>query len=105
MNQPITHNTMQKITLIGNLAADAVQVKKKNDELFVSFSIACREKRGESESVTYYETSYRNDGAFQYLKQGKKVYVEGTPEVRAYLNKEGQPVGSVVVRVHTLELL
>jgi len=97
---------MQKIQLIGNLAADALQVPSKNGgEPFISFTVACNEKKNDQEVTTWYEATYKSTGAFQFLKQGKKVYIEGLPECKSFLTKEGAPASRIVVRVHNLELL
>lgn len=97
---------MQKLQLIGNLAADATQVQGKDGrEPFISFTLACNEKKGDQEVTTWYEATYKSTGAFQFLKQGKKVYIEGTPECRSYLTKDNTPAARIIVRVHNLELL
>lgn len=97
---------MQKIQLIGNLAADAVQVPGKDGrEPFVSFTIACNEKKGDQEVTSWYEATYKSTGAFQFLKQGKKVYVDGLPECKAFMTKDNAPAAKIVVRVFNLELL
>lgn len=97
---------MQKIQLIGNLAADAVQVQGKDGrDPFISFRLGCNEKRGEQEVTTWYEATCKSTGVLQFLKQGKKVYVEGIPEAKAYQTKDGAPGASIKVSVHNLELL
>ncbi len=41
----------------------------------------------------------------QYLKKGKLVFVEGSPEVEAYSNKENLPAATLRLRVRDLQLL
>ena len=41
----------------------------------------------------------------QYLKKGKMVYAEGSPDVDGYLNKENQPAATLRMRVQNLQLL
>ncbi|MEJ7675933.1 MAG: single-stranded DNA-binding protein [Chitinophagaceae bacterium] len=41
----------------------------------------------------------------QYLKKGKMVYAEGSPEADGYLNKENQPAATLRLRVQNLQLL
>ena len=55
--------------------------------------------------TTWSEATYKSTGAFQFLKQGKKVFLEGLPECKSFLTKEGAPASRIVVRVHNLELL
>lgn len=97
---------MQKIEIIGNLVADAAMVQSKTGgEPFMSFKVTCNEKKGDSDIKTTYEVTGKSTGVFQFLKTGKKVFVSGTPSVRAYVNKEGNPAAQLIIRMHGLELL
>ena len=97
---------MQRIEIIGNLAMDAQMVTSKNGgEPFMSFKVICNEKKGDVETKQTYEVTGKANGAFQFLKVGKKVYVAGTPAVRAYQTKEGTPAAQLVIRMSTLDLL
>lgn len=97
---------MQQIQIIGNLAMDAALIQGQNgSDPFVSMKVICNDKKGEVETKVFYEATYKSTGAFNFLKQGKKVYLSGTPTVRAYQTKDGNLAGQIVIRVHTLELL
>lgn len=97
---------MQQIMVVGNLLQDAASVQGHNGgEPFISFKVVCNEKKGDLETKTIYEATYRSSGVLDYLKKGKKVLLLGTPAVRAYMSKDNAPVGQLVVRVHSLELL
>lgn len=97
---------MQNIEIIGNLAQDAAMVPSKNGgEPFISFKVICNEKKGDTEIKTVYEVTGKSSGVFQFLKQGKRVFVSGTPSARAYQSKDGNLVGQIVIRAHNLELL
>lgn len=97
---------MQKIEIIGNLVADAEMIQGKNgSEPFMSFKVTCNEKRGDADFKTTYEVTGKSTGAFQFLKSGKKVFVSGSPAVRAYISKDNTPTARLVIRMHALELL
>lgn len=97
---------MQKIEIIGNLAKDAAMVQSQNGgDPFMSFKVICNEKKGDADVKTTYEVTGKSSGVFQFLKQGKKVFVSGTPSARAYLTKEGAPAAQLIIRAHNLELL
>lgn len=97
---------MQQIMVVGNLLQDAATVQGNNGgDPFISFKIVCNEKKGDMDVKTFYEATYKSSGVFGYLKKGKKVLVVGSPSVRAYVSKDNVPVGQMVIRVHSLELL
>lgn len=101
---------MQKTTLIGNLGGDAVQRTTDSGAIAISFNVAVSERRKDQEYTTWYScTMWRNPdqstAVAQYLKKGKKVYVEGKPSVRAFTDKNGQNGASLDVRVDYVELL
>jgi len=97
---------MQRIEIIGNLAKDAAMVQSQNGgDPFMSFKVICNEKKGDADVKTTYEVTGKSTGAFQFLKQGKKVFVSGSPSSRAYLTKEGSPASQMVIRAHNIELL
>ncbi|MBQ0025713.1 MAG: single-stranded DNA-binding protein [Bacteroidales bacterium] len=97
---------MQNIEIIGNLAQDASMVQSKNGgDPFMSFKVICNEKKGDAEVKTVYEVTGKSSGVFQFLKQGKRVFVSGMPSARAYQSKDGNLMAQIVIRVHNLELL
>lgn len=97
---------MQQIMAVGNLLQDAATVQGHNGgDPFISFKIVCNEKKGDMDTKTIYEATYRSSGVLDYLKKGKKVLLVGSPSVRAYMSKDNVPVGQIVIRVHSLELL
>ena len=97
---------MIRIELIGNLGADAAQIQSpRGGEPFVSFRIACTENKGDHEVTHWLEATTGLSGNFDYLKKGKRVYIEGIPEVSSYVKKDGKAEARIVVRVKNLELL
>lgn len=97
---------MQRIEIIGNLAADATMVTAKNGgEPFMSFKVICNEKKGEVETAQTFEITGKATGALQFLRKGKKVFVAGMPSVRTFTTKDGKTVGQLVIRMSVLDLL
>lgn len=102
---------MIKLQVIGNLGKDCV-VREVNGKNVINFNVAHTEKYKDSqgnqqEKTTWVECSYWTDrpAVAPYLTKGKTVYVEGAPEVNVYSNKEGQPAGSLRMRVLSLQLI
>ncbi len=97
---------MQRIEIIGNLAKDAAQFEGQNGRPpFLSFTVICNEKRGETEIRVPYEVTSSACGLLEFLKKGKQVYVAGIPSARAYINKDEQPVGQMRISAQNIELL
>jgi single-strand DNA-binding protein len=103
---------MIKLIALGNLGRDA-EVKDVSGKKVIEFSIAHSEKYTDrngqqQERTTWVRCSYwrENDrvGVAEYLKKGKRVFVEGVPQVTSYTTKEGQPGASLDLRVTNLEL-
>ena len=102
---------MIKLQIVGNLGADCIQ-KEVNGKNVINFNVAHTEKFKDSqgnlkERTTWVNCAYWTDrtAVAQYLKKGKLVYVEGTPDAEAYTNKENQPAATLRLRVRDLQLL
>jgi single-strand DNA-binding protein len=103
---------MRRITLIGNLTADA-EVKDVGTKKVINFAIGTSEKFKDQQGVSveksyYYNCSIWRDSnvnVAKYLTKGTKVFIEGTPEVEVYKDKEGTYKGSIKVSVANLELI
>lgn len=102
---------MIKLQIIGNLGADCIQ-KEVNGKTVINFNVAHSEKFKDAqgnpkEKTTWVNCAYWTDrtAVAQYLTKGRTVYAEGTPEVDAYANKEGQPAATLRMRVQTVQLL
>ncbi len=102
---------MIKLQIVGNLGADCIQ-KEVNGKNVINFNVAHTEKFKDAqgnlkERTTWVNCAYWTDrtAVAQYLKKGKQVYVEGSPEAEAYTNKENQPAATLRLRVRDLQLL
>ncbi|HEY8688340.1 MAG TPA: single-stranded DNA-binding protein [Chitinophagaceae bacterium] len=102
---------MIKLQIVGNLGKDCI-VKEINGKNVINFSVAHTERFKDSQGIqkertTWVECAYWTDrtAVAQYLKKGKMIYAEGSPEADGYLNKENQPAATLRMRVQNLQLL
>ena len=102
---------MIKLQIVGNLGGDCI-VKEVNGKNVINFNVAHTEKYKDAqgnlkERTTWVNCAYWTDrtAVAQYLKRGKQVYAEGSPEADGYLNKENQPAATLRMRVQNLQLL
>ena len=102
---------MIKLQIVGNLGKDCI-VKEINGKNVINFSVAHTDKFKDAagnvkERTTWVECAYWSDrtAVAQYLKKGKMVYAEGSPEADSYLNKDNQPAATLRMRVQNLQLL
>lgn len=102
---------MIKLQIVGNLGGDCIQ-KEVNGKTVINFNVAHTEKFKDAqgnlkERTTWVNCAYWTDrtAVAQYLKKGKQIYAEGSPEADGYLNKENQPAATLRMRVQNLQLL
>lgn len=102
---------MIKTQIIGHLGKDAI-VNDVNGKKVINFSIAHTEKFKDSngnkkEKTTWVDCSNWTDKTtiVQYLKKGTQVFVEGTPDTKAYLTKDNTAGSTLTVRVSNIQLL
>ena len=101
---------MIKMTVIGNIGADAVQ-RETNGRKYTTFNVAVSTKYknqdgSETERTTW--ISCARDGQSpidQWLKRGRQVYMEGTPSVSMFTDNQGHPNCNLKLAVHRIELL
>lgn len=101
---------MQRLQIIGNLGADARIIEPENGNAFVTFSVAVNEvyslKTGEKITKTYWYNVITNAVKIApYLIKGKQVFVEGTPDVNTYEDKNGIFRASLQLRAQRIQLL
>lgn len=102
---------MMRLTVIGNIGNDA-QAREVNGRKFVTFNVAVSAKYKDKQSGAEVEKTTWigciKDGlqnVDQYLKKGTQVYIEGTPNVNVYQDREGRTQAQMQVNVYTLQLL
>lgn len=101
---------MIKMTVIGNIGADAVQ-RETNGRKYTTFNVAVSSKFKNQDGTETERTTWiscARDGQSpidQWLKRGRQVYVEGTPSVSIYTDNQGHPNCNLKLAVHRIELL
>ena len=102
---------MIKLQIVGNLGKDCI-VKEINGKNVINFSVAHTERfkdamGNQKERTTWVECAYWTDrtAVAPYLKKGKMVYAEGSPEAEGYTNKDNQVAATLRMRVQNLQLL
>jgi single-strand DNA-binding protein len=102
---------MIKLQVIGHLGKDCITntVSGKN---VINFSVAHTEKYkdamgNQKERTTWVDCAYWTErtGIAPYLKKGQLVYVEGSPEARAFNRNDGTAGASLTLRVSGVQLL
>ena len=101
---------MIKMTVIGNIGADAVQ-RETNGRKYTTFNVAVSTKYKNQDGTETERTTWiscARDGQSpvdQWLKKGRQVYMEGTPSVSLYTDNQGHPNCNLKLAVHRIELL
>lgn len=103
---------MIKLTIIGNLGADA-ELKNQDGRSYVSFRVAHSERRQQADGTTKETTLWvsctiNGDGGrlVSYLKKGTKVFVSGDADVRLYNSSKDHCLkAGLNCFVHDIELI
>ena len=101
---------MMKLTVIGNIGADAVQ-RETNGRKYTTFNVAVSSKfknqdGTEAERTTWISCARDGQTAIdQWLKKGRQVYLEGTPSLQMYTDNQGHQQCGMRLAVHRVELL
>lgn len=75
---------LPRVSVVGNLVADAVLKTSNGEKEFISFTIAASEGSGEEKKTMYVDVTYTKNGIIDHLKKGAKVYVYGKFSVSGY---------------------
>ena len=102
---------MIKLQVIGHLGKDCT-TNVVNGKNVINFSVAHSERYKDAtgtqkEKTTWVECAYWTErtAIVPYLKKGQLVYVEGTPEARAYQKADGTAASSLSMRISSVQLL
>jgi single-strand DNA-binding protein len=102
---------MIKLQIIGYLGMDA-EFRETSGGKVISFNVAHTDNYKDAQGLPKSRTTWvrcnywvEQTGILPYLVKGKLVYVEGNPNVSAYLNKQNQAAASLEMRVTRVELL
>ena len=103
---------MRRIQVIGNLTANA-EVREVSNKKAINFSLATNEKYKDSNGLLVEKTHYfgctvwrdSNVSVADYLTKGTKLFIEGSPEIEVYKDKNGDIKGAIKINVQNLEIL
>lgn len=93
-----------RITLVGNLTADAEKKQKDNETYYHIFRVACNKNKDEAKFYTcfFYGMS---EARAKLLKTGTQVYVYGIPDETINVNPStGKSEINRIVNVKDLEI-
>jgi|ERR1051325_1299312 single-strand DNA-binding protein len=103
---------MKKIQIIGNVTKDAEVRAFEGGRSVINFDVAVNERFKDRNGQKQERTSYIRCAMWrevttiaQYITKGTKVYIEGSPDVEAYINKEGKAMGALKINVREMEFL
>ncbi|HRK75463.1 MAG TPA: single-stranded DNA-binding protein [Rhodothermales bacterium] len=109
----MAHNTINRVTLIGFLAADP-QVRATGSGITITnFVIMTNESYRDGNGQTVERSESHRLVAFdkladicaKYLTKGRKVYIEGSLQTRSYEDKDGNKRYLTEIRVHEMMML
>jgi single-strand DNA-binding protein len=102
---------MLKTQIIGLIGADAV-LNNVNGVQVANFSVCHSEKYKDANGAVVNKSVWvsvswwlKSTNIIPYLKKSVSVYVEGTPSVDTYVNKEGKTVPRLRLRATMVQLL
>ncbi len=103
---------MLKVILSGALGNDA-EVREVGNSKVINFNVAVsldyKDKDGNRvEKTEWVKASLwrdQNSKIADYLKKGKKVLIEGTPESEGYKSKDGEIKSVLAVKVKEIEFI
>lgn len=104
---------MHQILLSGNVGKDAT-IKDVNGSKAISFTVAVNDtftKDGEKkQTTTWYDcTIWRKEKQSikiaEFLKVGQQVLIQGRPKPGGYQDKDNKWVGTIEVRVSSIDLM
>jgi len=99
---------MNRLTIIGNIGQDCT-VKTVGEKSVINFDVAVTDETKKDKPTIWVSCSlWRKPdkiGIAPFLTKGAKVFVEGNPSVRTYVNRDNQTVAVQELNVQTIELL
>lgn len=93
---------MNKKLIIGTLGKDA-EVKSIAGNNYTVFDVAVKDRE---ETIWINCLKFDKEGKLApYLHKGDKVFIEGTPRIKAFVNKSGEAIATETVMVDNLEFV
>ena len=97
---------MFRTEVIGCVGQDAV-LREIAGYTYACFNLAVKERVKGEERTTWVRIRKvdREQKLSQYITKGRAIYVEGRPQVSAYMTKEGSPAADLTVWAERLEFI
>ncbi len=102
---------MLKLQVIGNLGKDCT-TNAVNGSNVINFNVAHTDKSRDAdnnptEKTIWVECAYWTEktGVVPFLRKGQQVYLEGLPEMKTYMKKDGTTGTALSLRVLSLQLI
>jgi single-strand DNA-binding protein len=96
---------LENIQLIGNLTRDVELKELPTGASFYTCAMAVNKSK---DKVVFYDFLINKEYGKKialYLSKGTKVYLDGTPSLNVYKDKNGEAKASISVSVKTLKML
>jgi len=97
---------MIKIAVIGNIGSDC-QITDYQEKKVINFTLAATIKAGTSkESTMWIDCAIWNrENLAPYLLKGVKIYAEGMPDLKTWVNKDGEAKAVIKLTIDEITLL
>jgi len=98
---------MNKAILIGNVGKDVEAKTAPDGGVFYVTVIATEVGYGKNKKTLWVDLLFadRFKNVIDLITKGSKIYVEGENKIKAYINKNGEAVGTQSVNVSSIRLL
>ncbi len=105
--------SFNRVTIVGNLGRDPEVKTIPSGDSITELSVTTTDRRRGADGQLHDQTTWfrvslfgkLGETAYQYLRKGSYVYVDGTLSVRDYVDREGQPRHSLEVRAREMRML
>lgn len=99
---------MERIDIIGNLTRDPEVRETNSGRPVCAFDVAVnRRVNGRDEAVYYSVSAWESlgDVCAKYLAKGRKVFVSGRPDARAWNSRSGEARAAINITANSVEFL
>ena len=96
---------IQRFTVLGRASTEPeIKTSKDGETSWAQFNLACNRKVGDKNRATFYRVKVfskaTQENVVNFIKSGTRVYVEGTPQANAYIDKEGNLQKSIDINAY-----
>jgi single-strand DNA-binding protein len=97
---------MLKISVIGNIGSDCI-VSSYQEKKVINFTLAATVGAGTSKERTAWIDCaiWSREGLAPFLLKGVKIYAEGAPDLKTWVNRDGEAKGVIKLTIDNITLL